>query len=56
VDQWLNPAVLTMPASMPVHRAAAQAVATRTRHIVVMELEGIGGIVTAADFMNVKED
>jgi len=56
VDQWFSPAVLSMPASMPVHRAAAQAVATRTRHLVVMELDGIGGIVTTSDFLHVERN
>jgi CBS domain-containing protein len=55
VEQWFNPAVLCMPASMAVHRAAAVACATRTRDIAVMDLASIGGIVTASDFLRVAQ-
>jgi CBS domain-containing protein len=56
VEQWFNPAVLGMPPSTAVHRAAAQAYATRARDIAVMDLEGIAGIVTAMDFLDVEAD
>ncbi len=55
VEQWFNPSVLSLPPSMALHRAAAQACAMRTRDIAVMDLEGIGGIVTASDFLCVDE-
>ena len=45
-----------MPPSMAVHRAAAQAYATRARDIAVMDLEGISGIVTAMDFLSVEAE
>ncbi|MFI5305911.1 MAG: CBS domain-containing protein [Polyangiales bacterium] len=56
VEQWFSSAVLTLPPSMAVHRAAAQACATHSRDIAVMDLEGVGGIVTASDFLSVEAD
>lgn len=52
VEEWFDPALLVMPPLMWAHRAAAQAVATRCRHIVVMDQDGIRGLVAASDFLN----
>lgn len=51
VDRWLDPALLTLPPNFPAYRAAAQAIATGTRTITVMDLEGVCGIVTATNFL-----
>ena len=53
VDQWQSASLVALPSHIPVHRAAAQAVATRCRHIVVMNANQIGGVVTPWDFVRV---
>lgn len=49
VEDWLQASLLCLPPRMPAHRAAAQAVTMRARHIVVMESGGVTGMLTDTD-------
>lgn len=51
VERWLDPALLVLPATLSAHRAAAQAIATGARTIVVVERGRIRGIVTGTNFL-----
>lgn len=51
VEEWFNPAVLALPPTLAAHRAAAQAVATRARTIVVVDRGRVRGVVTGTNFL-----
>lgn len=50
LDSWLSPALLTIPKNLPCHRAAAQALATGARYMVVIDDKTIVGLITPPDF------
>ena len=50
VEEVLSPAMLCMGADTPLHRAAAQAAATRARRVIVTEGRDMVGIITGLDF------
>jgi CBS domain-containing protein len=50
IEEWMQPRPLCLPVGMPLHRAAALALAMDQRHIVVMDDLGMVGIVTGVDF------
>ncbi len=50
VEEWMSPAVVCLPLRIPAHRAARQALATRTRTLLAVDGEATRGIVTALDF------
>ena len=46
----MNPAMLSLEADTPLHRAAAQAEALRVRRVIVVNNRQIEGILTGVDF------
>ncbi|NOY92324.1 MAG: CBS domain-containing protein [Deltaproteobacteria bacterium] len=50
VEEWMDVAVLCLPKEMSAHRAAAAALAMDVEQVLVMDAEGVVGIVTAMDF------
>ena len=50
VDKVMNPAMLSLEADTPLHRAAAQAEALRVRRVIVTSNRQIEGILTGVDF------
>ncbi len=50
VDQVMNPAMLALDVSTPLHRAAAQAAALRVRRVIAVKHRSIEGILTGIDF------
>jgi predicted transcriptional regulator len=50
VDEAMNPAMLSLEADTPLHRAAAQAEALRVRRVIVVSNRQIEGILTGVDF------
>ena len=50
VDEVMNPAMLSLEADTPLHRAAAQAEALRVRRVIVVRNRQIEGILTGVDF------
>ena len=50
VEEWMDVAVLCLPKEMAAHRAAAAALAMDVEQVLVMDSEGVVGIVTAMDF------
>lgn len=54
MEHWASPAVLAMPRDLPAHRAAAQALATGARYMVVIDRQGIHGLVTPTSFARLQ--
>lgn len=50
IEDVMSPAMLCLPADTPVHRAAAQAAATRVRRVLVTSHKDMVGILTGLDF------
>jgi CBS domain-containing protein len=50
VEDAMSPALLCLQVETPLHRAAAQAAATRSRRILAVENRRIRGIITGLDF------
>jgi predicted transcriptional regulator len=50
VEEVMNPAMLSLEAETPLHRAAAQAEALRVRRVIVTSNRRIEGILTGVDF------
>lgn len=50
LESWISPGILTMPPDFPVHHAAAQALATGARYLVVVDGRSIRGLLTPTDF------
>lgn len=55
LDLWLSPGILTMPPDFPVHHAAAQALATGARYLVVVDGRSIRGLLTPTDFARLQD-
>lgn len=56
IEHWMNPAVLSLPAEMPAHRAARAALALGAPPIVAVSETGIRGVVTGTDFARLVSD
>lgn len=50
VEIWMDPAVLCLPSAMPLHRAAAQAIHTRARRVLVVDAKSVLGVISGLDF------
>jgi len=50
VEVWMDPAVLCLPSAMPLHRAAAQAMHTRARRVLVVDAKSVLGVISGLDF------
>ncbi len=50
VEKWMDPAVLSLPSGMPLHRAAAQALHMSVRRVLVVEGKSILGVISGLDF------
>ncbi len=50
VEEWMDPRFLSLPAETPIHRVAAQALATGARRVLAVGDEGVRGIVSGMDF------
>jgi len=49
-DDWMDVQILSVPMALPTHRAAAQTLATHARALLVVDPQGVRGIVTGMDF------
>jgi predicted transcriptional regulator len=56
VEEVMSPAILLLDQGTPIHRAAAQARATRVRRVVALENGRAAGILTGLDFAKAAAD
>jgi predicted transcriptional regulator len=56
VEEWMDPALLCLPAEMPSDRAARAALATRVAMIVAVDSHDIKGVLTGMDFVRLVAD
>ena len=49
VEDWMDPRVLTLPETMPAHRAAAHALTVCAQRLLALDDYGVTGIVTGTD-------
>jgi len=50
VEEWMSPSFLCLPAGIPVHRAAQQALSARADRILAADGQEVRGLVTGTDF------
>ncbi len=53
VEEWMDTTLLVLPEGLPVHRAAAQALATRARRVLAVDGQEVRGVVSGTDFARV---
>jgi predicted transcriptional regulator len=50
-DTWMDARILCLPLAMPLHRAAEQAAATRSRRVLAVDASGVRGLLSPLDFV-----
>lgn len=56
VEDWMSASILCLPSEMPLHRTAAQALATDARRVVAVDNRDVRGILGGLDFARIVKD